>query len=115
MTAPLETDWMRSLVIKPVSTESGVKGQIVAGRGPKDTSTTFWLPAGVHQVMLDFPEDRWISLWEGSRALFGMDGPFNGRMVRVVMDRPAQIVPYVSTEDPENPILVGVTIFQVPA
>ena len=115
MTTPLETDWMRSLVIKPVSTEGSTRGEIVAGRGPKDTSSTFWLPAGVHQVMLDFPEDRWISLWGGGRNLFGMDGPFNGRMVRVVLGAPDQIVAYVSTADPAKPILVGVTIFQVPA
>lgn len=115
MTTPLETDWMRSLVIKPVSTEGSTSGEIVAGRGPKDTSSTFWLPAGVHQVMLDFPEDRWLSLWVGSRALFGAYAPFNGRMVRVVMDRPGQIVMFVSTEDPAKPILVGVTVFQIPA
>ena len=115
MTAPMEMDWMRSLVLKPVSSANSVKAEIAAGRGPKDTSDTFWLPAGVHQLIIDFDEDRWMSLYHKNRRLFGMDGPHNGRMVRVVMDEPGQIVMYVSTATPDTPPLVGVTIFQVPA
>lgn len=115
MTAPLEMDWMRSLVIKPVSTEGGVPGEIVAGRGPKDTGTDFWLPAGVHQLMLDFDEERWMSLYTGSRVMFGMSGPHKGRIVRVIMDRAGTVRTFVSTEDPSKPALLGVTIFQVPA
>ncbi|WP_156435922.1 hypothetical protein [Corynebacterium sp. DNF00584] len=115
MTAPLEEAWMRSLVIKPVSTEGSTRGQIVAGRGPKDTATDFWLPAGVHQLIIDFDEERWMSLYVGSRAVFGMDGPHKGRIVRVIMDKAGTVVPFVSTADPSNPTLLGITIFQVPA
>lgn len=115
MTAPLEEDWMRSLVIRPVTTEGSVAGKIVAGRGPKDTATDFWLPAGVHQLMLDFDEDRWMSIYQGSRMLFGMRGPHTGRIVRIIMDKAGTVRPFVSTEDPSNPTLLGVTIFQVPA
>ena len=115
MTAPLEMDGMRSLVIKPVSTAGSTPGQIVSGRGPQDTETDFWLPAGVHQLIIDFDEDRWMSIYFGSRFLFGMDGPHNGRIVRVVMDRAGRVRPFVSTKDPANPTLLGLTIFQVPA
>ena len=90
-------------------------GQIVAGKGPNDTDNSFWLPAGVHQLTLDFEEARWVSLYTGSRRLFGMDGPHDGRIVRVVMDKPGQIVMYVSTATPDKPPLVGVTIDQIPA
>lgn len=106
---------VRSVVLKPVSSETSVKAEIVAGRGPKDTADTFWLPAGVHQLIIDFDEDRWMSLYHKSRRLFGMDGPHDGRVVRVVMDEPGQIVLYVSTATPDNPPLVGVTIDQIPA
>lgn len=115
MTALLEADWMRSLVIKPVSTAGGVPGEIVAGRGPKDTATDFWLPAGVHQIILDFDEERWMSLYTGSRVLFGMEGPHKGRIVRVIMDTAGTVRPFVSTEDPSKPTLLGITIFQIPA
>ncbi|MCQ4611899.1 hypothetical protein [Corynebacterium sp. CCUG 51687] len=115
MTAPLEMDWMRSLVIKPTSSANSVPGQIVAGKSDKDTENTFWLPAGVHQLIIDFDEARWMSLYDGSRRVFGMDGPHNGRIVRVVMEKAGKIVMYVSTATPDNPPLVGVTIFQVPA
>lgn len=106
---------VRALVLKPVSSETSVKAEIVAGRGPKDTASDFWLPAGVHQLIIDFDEDRWMSLYHKSRRLFGMDGPHDGRVVRVVMDEPGQIVMYVSTATPDNPPLVGVTIDQIPA
>lgn len=115
MTTPLEADWMRALVIKPVSTEGGVPGEIVAGRGPKDTGNDFWLPAGVHQIMLDFDEERWMSLYAGPRILFGMSGPHKGRIVRVIMDKAGTVRPFVSTEDPSKPTLLGITIFQIPA
>lgn len=106
---------VRSLVLKPTSSANSVPGQIVAGKGDKDTDNSFWLPAGVHQLTLDFEEARWVSLYIGSRKLFGMDGPHNGRMVRVVMDAPGMVKMYVSTETPNNPPLVGVTIDQIPA
>ena len=115
MTAPLEMDWMRSLVIKPVTTEGSTPGEIVAGRGPKDTASDFWLPAGVHQLVLDFDEDRWMSIYNGSQILFGMRGPHKGRIIRVIMDKPGTVRPFVSTADPSTPTLLGVTIFQVPA
>ena len=115
MTALLEMDWMRSLVIKPVTTEGSTPGQIVAGRGPKDTGNDFWLPAGVHQLVLDFDEDRWMSIYQGSRILFGMRGPHKGRIIRIIMDTAGTVRPFVSTEDPANPTLLGITIFQVPA
>ena len=115
MTALLEMDWMRSLVIKPVTTEGSTPGQIVAGRGPKDTGNDFWLPAGVHQLVLDFDEDRWMSIYQGSRILFGMRGPHKGRIIRIIMDKAGTVRPFVSTEDPANPTLLGITIFQVPA
>lgn len=115
MTTPLEADWMRSLVIQPVSTEGSTPGQIVAGRGPKDTATDFWLPAGVHQIILDFDEDRWMSIYRGSKMLFGMRGPHKGRIIRVIMDTAGAVRPFVSTEDPSKPTLLGVTIFQIPA
>ena len=115
MTTPQEIEPMRSLIIKPTTSNSGVRGEIAVGRGPNDTINTFWLPAGVHQIIIDFKEDRWMSLYYKSRALIGKDGPFNGQMVRVVMDEPGQIVPFISTADPAKPIYAGVTIFQVPA
>ena len=115
MTAPLEMDWMRSLVLKPVSSANSVKAEIVAGRGPKDTASDFWLPAGVHQLVLDFDEDRWMSIYHGSRILFGMRGPHKGHIVRVIMDTAGTVRPFVSTEDPSKPTLLGITIFQIPA
>ena len=106
---------VRSLVIKPVTTEGSTPGEIVAGRGPKDTGSDFWLPAGVHQLILDFDEERWMSIYHGSRILFGGKGPHKGHVVRVIMDTAGTVRPFVSTADPSKPTLLGVTVYQVPA
>ena len=115
MTALLEMGWMRSLVLKPVSTDTGVRAEIVAGRGPKDTSTEIWLPAGVHQVVIDFDENRWFSIYDADQMHFGEWGPHKSRIVKVVLDKPKGIRIFTSTENPAKPTLVGVTVFQVPA
>ena len=115
MTDPQFDFAVRSLVLKPVSTAGGVAAKIVAGRGPRDRVEEFWLPAGVHQVVIDFDEDRWMSLYIGSRMLFGMKGPHSARMVRIIMEKAGWVKMYVSTADPTSPTLVGLTVFQLPA
>lgn len=115
MTSPIRLDFMRSLVLKPVSTQTGQRAEIVAGRGPKDSATEFSLPAGVHQLILDFDENRWISIYSADQKHFGEWGPHNSKMVRLVLDAPERIRVYASTENPEKPTLIGITVFELPA
>ena len=106
---------VRSVVLKPVSSDTGVRAEIVAGKGPKDTGTEIWLPAGVHQIVIDFDEKRWLSIYDADMRHFGDWGPYKSRMVRVVLDKPKGLRVFTSTENPSKPKLVGLTIFQLPA
>ena len=115
MTTPQFDIAVRSVVLKPVSSATGVRAEIVAGKGPKDTSTEIWLPAGVHQLVIDFDENRWFSIYDADTMHFGEWGPHKSRTVRVVLDKPKGLRVFTSTEDPSKPKLVGLTIFQLPA
>lgn len=106
---------VRSVVLKPISSDTGVRAEIVAGKGPKDNPTEIWLPAGVHQIVIDFAEERWFSIYENSVRHFGEWGPHKNRMVRIVLDKPKYLRVFTSTENPAEPVLVGLTIFQLPA
>ena len=115
MTTPQFDIAVRSVVLKPVSSDTGVRAEIVAGKGPKDSNTEIWLPAGVHQIVIDFDENRWFSIYDADGKHFGEWGPHKSRMVRVVLDKPKGLRVFTSTEDPSKPKLVGLTIFQLPA
>ena len=115
MTTPQFDIAVRSVVLKPVSSNTGVRAEIVAGKGPKDSNTEIWLPAGVHQIVIDFDENRWFSIYDADGQHLGEWGPHKSRMVRVVLDKPKGLRVFTSTEDPSKPKLVGLTIFQLPA
>lgn len=110
---------VRSLVLKPTSSDTGVRAEIVAGKGSQDTTTEIWLPAGVHQIVIDFAEKRWFSIYgtdaDSEVMHFGDHGPHEGRAVTVVLDTPKRLRVFTSTEDPSKPTLIGLTIHQTPA
>lgn len=107
MTSPVEnldfTGIMpRYYVLRPVSDQNGVKAKIVAGKQPGDTDVDIKLPAGVHQLIIDYPKKVWYSVYGPDGSIFGEVGPASAKVVRVVLAKPGTISVFTSVPAAEQ-------------
>lgn len=108
----------RYYVLRPVSDQPNVQGRIVAGKRPGDTDERIKLPAGVHQLVIDYPKNLWYSLWGPDGAIIGENGPAEARVIRAVASKPGTLAVFMRAPAEEQAkTFLGLTIIpgQAPA
>ncbi|WP_288855604.1 hypothetical protein [uncultured Corynebacterium sp.] len=116
MTTPIENlDFTaimpRYYVLRPVSDQTSIKARIVAGKQPGDTDENIKIPAGVHQLIVDYPKKVWYSIYGPDGIIVGEDGPVSAKVVRAVVSKPGTLSVFTSAPTSEqSTTALGLTI-----
>ncbi|TQE43563.1 hypothetical protein EJK80_06025 [Corynebacterium phoceense] len=116
MTSPIEkldlTGIMpRYYVLRPVSDQTSVKARIVAGKQAGDSNENIKIPAGVHQLIIDYPKKVWYSIYGPDGMIVGEDGPVSAKVVRAVCSKPGMLSVFTSAPTSEQATTtLGLTI-----